>query len=156
MILISIPGTGTLQLKHLVMDYNGTLAVDGCLLEGVSERLLQLHGQLELHVVTADTFGGVQNALGHLPCSVHVLPLGDQDQAKENYIRNLGADWTVAMGNGRNDRRMLAGAALGIGVILAEGACVSTLAAADVVCRSIEDALDLLLFPQRLIATLRS
>ncbi len=156
MISISIPGYGALQLKYLVMDYNGTLAVDGRLLEGVSARLQQLNGQLELHVVTADTFGCVQNALAHLPCTVHVLPLGDQDQAKENYIRNLGSDWTVAIGNGRNDRLMLAGAALGVGVILAEGACGATMAAADVVCRSIEDALDLLLFPQRLIATLRS
>ncbi|SEM64824.1 Soluble P-type ATPase [Syntrophus gentianae] len=156
MISISVPGYGALQLKYLVMDYNGTLAVDGRLLEGVSARLQQLSGQLELHVVTADTFGCVQNALDHMPCTVHVLPLGDQARAKENYIRNLGAEWTVAMGNGRNDRLMLAVAALGIGVILAEGACGATLAAADVVCRSIEDALDLLLFPQRLIATLRS
>ncbi len=59
------------------------------------------------------------------------------------------------MSNGRNERLMLAGAALGIGVILAEGACGATMAAADVVCRSVLDVLDLLLFPQRLIATAR-
>jgi len=156
MISIPIPGYGHLQLKVLVMDYNGTLAVDGRLLEGVSERLLQLSRQLELHVVTADTFGCVQNVLGHLPCSLHILPREDQDHAKEDYVRSLGSDWTVAIGNGRNDRLMLAEAALGIGVISAEGACAATLAAADVVCRSVEDALDLLLFPLRLTATLRS
>ena len=156
MITVTIPGYGALQLSYLVMDYNGTLALDGQLLDGVSERLLSLSQHLELHVVTADTFGRAQNALTQLPCTLQVLPREQQSEAKQNYVRRLGANFTVAMGNGRNDRLMLAEAVLGIGLILGEGACYSTLAAADVVCTSATDALDLLQFPLRLTATLRS
>ena len=59
------------------------------------------------------------------------------------------------MGNGRNDQLMLEEAALGIAVILEEGAAAVTLSAADVVCTNIVSALELLDNPLRLIATLR-
>jgi soluble P-type ATPase len=45
---------------------------------------------------------------------------------------------------------------LGIAVILQEGTFPGTVSAADVVTHSILDALDLLLFPLRLTATLRT
>jgi soluble P-type ATPase len=51
---------------------------------------------------------------------------------------------------------MLKEAILGIAVIQEEGAAVESLVAADIVTRSILDALDLLLRPLRLTATLRS
>ncbi len=153
---IVIPGYGELHLSHMVMDYNGTLAVDGVLLPGVAERLDRLGGQLTLHVVTADTFGQVKNAMKDLCVKVEILPPDNQDRAKRDYIRSLGAAQTVAVGNGRNDRLMLEDAGLGIGLILGEGAFSGTLAAADVVFTSVTDALDLLLHPLRLTATLRS
>jgi soluble P-type ATPase len=61
----------------------------------------------------------------------------------------------AAIGNGRNDQLMLAAAALGIAVVQEEGAAIESLSAADVVLPDIRSALDLLLFPKRLIATLR-
>ena len=56
----------------------------------------------------------------------------------------------------RNDRLMLKEAALGIAVILKEGASAESVAAADVVCTDIVAALELLQNPLRLIATLRT
>lgn len=156
MIEIRIPGFKHLRLDHLVLDYNGTLAVDGCLIPGVKDRLQKLGEHLHIHVVTADTHGGVRNALGALMCSLHLLPKDRQAEGKRDYVRRLNVDRTVCIGNGRNDRMMLEEAALGIAVINAEGACSSGIAAADVVCTSIEDALDLLQHPLRLTATLRS
>ena len=156
MIDVDIPGFGELHLAHLVLDYNGTLAVDGELLPGVFDRLSALSRRLGIHVVTADTFGRVRSAMSNLQATVTVLPVARQDEAKLNYVRQLGADRTVAVGNGRNDRLMLEAAALGIGVILGEGASSLTLGAADVVCTSIGDALDLLTHPLRLTATLRA
>lgn len=61
----------------------------------------------------------------------------------------------VCIGNGRNDHLMLRPAALAIAVVQQEGAWTDTLASAQVIVREIRDALDLLLYPQRLIATLR-
>lgn len=153
---IEIPGYGTLNLKYVVMDYNGTLAVDGIAVPGVQEAFAGLAGRLELHVVTADTFGRAAAQLDALPCLLFVLPPGDQAAAKRYYVERLGAENTVAIGNGRNDQLMLAKAALGICVLLEEGAAVETINAADVFCPSILSALGLLLNPLRLTATLRS
>nr|NLI50500.1 ATPase P [Propionibacterium sp.] len=156
MISLEIPGWGPLHLKHLVLDFNGTLAVDGVLVDGVAERLKRLAADLEVHVVTADTVGTAGEALQGLPCRVAILTPEAQDQQKLDYISELGAELVCAVGNGRNDRLMLEDAALGVAVMLAEGVAPETLAAATVVCPSVLDALDLLLHPLRLTATLRS
>lgn len=156
MIELDIPGRGPLALEHLVLDYNGTLALDGALLPGVAERLGRLAEVLEVHVVTADTFGRAAAALEGIPCALTVLEPGDQTAAKARYVEGLGAGSVVAMGNGRNDRDMLQAVGLGVVMVLGEGAAVQTLLAADVVCTSILDGLDLLLHPLRLKASLRA
>ncbi|MBD3817124.1 MAG: HAD hydrolase family protein [Halothiobacillus sp.] len=160
MLTVEIPGDfngGTpLSLAHLVLDYNGTIAEDGALIAGVPERLAQLAEHLTIHVITADTHGTAAQQLAGLPVSLHILPPGAQSEAKAAFVRELGANLCVAIGNGRNDATMLQETALGVVVIQAEGAAQITLAAADIVSKSTEDALDLLLHPKRLIATLRN
>lgn len=156
MISVDIPGFRNLRLAHLVLDYNGTLARDGELLPGVAEALAKLAPQIRLHVVTADTFGLAGGELAALPVDLTVTPAQTQAEAKLEYISRLGADGVVALGNGRNDRRMLSAAALGIALIQSEGAAAETLESADLVSTSVLDALDLLLNPRRLVATLRS
>jgi soluble P-type ATPase len=153
---VEIPGRPTLRLEHLVLDFNGTLACDGALLPGVRERLTALAQDLTVHVLTADTFGKAAAELDGCPVALTVLPADAQDEAKAAAVRRLGSASVVAIGNGRNDRLMLAEAALGIAVVLAEGAAGETLHAADVVCTDIGAALDLLANPLRLAATLRS
>lgn len=156
MIEIDIPGCGELCLRYAVLDFNGTLAVDGALLDGVEELLTRVAERLDLHIVTADTFGTVASAIEGLPIELATLSRGGQAEAKKQYVRNLGSGQTVAIGNGRNDRLMVKEAALGIAVIEKEGAASETFLAADVVCLGPVDALELLLNPRRLIATLRS
>ena len=156
MIGINIPGFNELRLTHLVLDYNGTIAAHGRLIPGVPEKLAVLAPRLAIHILTADTFGTVREQVSPLPARLIVIPPGDQARAKEEYVRQLGADLTVAVGNGRNDRLMLKEAALGIALLQAEGAAVEALMAADVVAPDILAALDLLLAPDGLIATLRS
>jgi len=156
MIEISIPGYGKLQCRYLVLDYNGTLALDGRLIAGVKEHLQQLSADLEIHVLTADTFGKAQAGLTGIDCILSILPVDRQDVGKRKYVMDLGEERCVCMGNGRNDRLMLKEAALGIAVIQEEGAAAETLQAADVVCRDIVSALQLLSNPLRLVATLRS
>lgn len=156
MLEINILGSGELRLRYLIADYNGTLACDGTLIPEVIPLLRALSTDLEVHVVTADTFGDAAENLRILPVKLTILLLERQDQRKVDYLRQLGAKSTVCMGNGRNDILMLREAALGICIIESEGACVQTLQAADIVCSSAQDALSLLLNPKRLIATLRT
>jgi len=153
---VQIPGFGEIRLEHLVLDYNGTLAVDGRPVPGVREAIAALATRLTVHVVTADTFGQVRREMDGVDCTVSILPPGRQDEAKRRYVDALGADKTAAVGNGRNDAMMLEAARLGIAVILAEGASPRATAAADVVCTGIESALGLFLNPLRLTATLRT
>jgi soluble P-type ATPase len=156
MLEIDIPGYRVLRLAHLVLDYNGTLACDGELLDGVRERLATLAGMLQLHILTADTFGKARAQLVDVPCDLSILPAEDQDRRKLEYIQRLGPETTVCVGNGRNDRLMLQEAGLGIVVVQAEGAAVQTVLAADVLAPDVLAALDLLTHPLRLVATLRS
>ncbi|MDI6796729.1 MAG: ATPase P [Desulfatibacillaceae bacterium] len=155
MLKISINGYGDLCLAHLVLDYNGTLACDGELLEGVLERLDSLKKDIAIHIVTADTFGGVATRFSKTPFNAHVLKPGSEDLAKQDFVNSLGPDTCVAIGNGANDCLMLQTCALGICVIGEEGACGKTLQMADLVVTDINNALDLLIHPKRLVATLR-
>ena len=155
MMEINIPGLKPLRLTHLVLDFNGTLARDGKLLEGVRERLETLSRELEIHVLTADTFGTVQEAMAGIPCRTIVVPDTAQAEAKARHVHDQGRDGVVAIGNGRNDRLMLQNASLGIAVMQEEGAAPQTLLAADVAVPGINCALDLLIHPLRLSATLR-
>lgn len=156
MIDLIIPGFRNLQIRHVVCDYNGTLALDGVLLPGVPELIRELASEVQIHVVTADTFGIAASQLAGLPIELTIIPVADQAEAKLDVVSNLGADGVFAIGNGLNDRKMLGAAAIGVALIQCEGASASTLASADLVSTSIEDALNLLRHPKRLIATLRS
>ncbi|MCP1603741.1 HAD family hydrolase [Pseudomonas citronellolis] len=155
MLQIDIPGLGSLQLKHMICDYNGTLAVDGRLIDGVAERLQALGCKLALHVVTGDTFGSAEAELAALDVNLLVLSEKDQAISKEDYLRTLGLHGVVAIGNGSNDRYMLQQSALGIAVIGPEGASSVAIGSADLVALDILSALDMLTHPQRIIASLR-
>ncbi len=155
MICVDIPAGASLRLEHLVLDFNGTLACDGVLLPGVRDRLERLSRSIQIHVVTADTFGRARAELADVACQLCVLEAHEQARAKLEYVQRLGAERTACIGNGRNDALMMGAAALGIAVVQAEGAAPQTLCGADVVVSEIGDALDLLVQPQRLAATLR-
>ena len=155
MIEITIPGGDPLLLAHALLDFNGTLAQDGMLIEGVAERLRSLATQLQIHVVTADTTGTAASALAGLPLSLAIMPSRYQAAAKGAELDRLERGRTVAVGNGRNDLDVIRRAALSIVVVGREGCSARTLLQADIVCPSIGDALDLLLTPRRIVATLR-
>lgn len=155
MIDIEIPGFGQLKIKHIVLDYNGTLAVDGELLDGVRERLIKLGRMSQIHVLTADTFGKAASQLNDVPCKLHILEKNNEDFQKEKYVKNLGCENVVAIGNGNNDSRMLRIAKLGIAVIGYEGCAKSAIQSADVIITDINHGLEFLLNAVRCKATLR-
>jgi len=144
-----------LQIEHLVIDYNGTIATDGTLIAGVDALIGELARSVTVHILTADTHGSVEKQVGHLPCTIERIAAGREDVAKQAFVRDLEGAVSVCVGNGRNDRLMLREAALGIAVIGREGASADALDGADIVVTSIIDALELVLKPLRLLATIR-
>lgn len=156
MIAIDIPGFDRLQIDYLVMGYNGTLAVEGALIDGVAERIRELSAHVQIHVLTADTYASATRHLRGLPIWFATVPPSNQAQAKLAYIRKLGSGACVAIGNGRNDRLMLEDAALSIAMIQREGGAVDAIQAAHLAMVSINATLDLFLYPERLVATLQS
>ena len=155
MIELNIPGRGVIQLHHLVCDVNGTLALDGRLIDGVGKALLKLGDRLTLHLLTADTHGMQDSIDRQLGLQSVRIPAGEEVQAKGDYVRDLGSDKVAAIGQGANDAEMLRTAALGICLMSPEGLAIETLTAADVAAENIHAALALLEHPMRLVASLR-
>ncbi len=153
---ITIPGSGSIELKHLVFDYNGTIARDGQLMSNLDKTIVDLADRITIHILTADSGGTVTQEVDGLPCRLHIIASGNEAEQKEAYVQALGAESVVCIGNGANDRLMLKAARLGIAVLEGEGSAVSAILQADIVARSIYDALGLLMVPQRIVATLRS
>ena len=152
---IDIPGFGPVLLRHLVSDFTGTLSVDGELLPGVKEKLNAVAGILDVHILTADTFGKARNELEGIRCDICILKGESHDIQKEEFVEKLGAGSVIALGNGNNDRRMLKAARVGIAVCLAEGCSRDAIVSADIIVSSPVDALNLIFNPKRMKATLR-
>ncbi|SMC62719.1 Soluble P-type ATPase [Desulfocicer vacuolatum DSM 3385] len=155
MVSIEIPGAFTLNIQHVLLDFNGTIAVDGQLIKGVGEKINDLAQDLDFHVITADTFGSVKKELGGIQCALKVIPEQDQARAKQAYLETLGKDKTIAAGNGANDEFMLKESALGVSVLGQEGLMSKSLMASDIVVGDILDLFGYLERPGRLVACLR-
>ena len=156
MITVTIPGKGELELKYVVFDVNGTLAVDGQLLPGVPELLNNLKDHLEIHLLTADTHGKQTEIDRILNLKAYRIKAGDEANQKAEYVENLGQNNTVAVGQGSNDSLTLKSAVIGICTLSAEGSALETLLGSDLVVPDIQSALELLLNPTRLKASLRN
>jgi P-type E1-E2 ATPase len=155
MIELNIPGRGLISLEHLVCDVNGTLALDGELLEGVARKIHDLQDRLQIHLLTADTHGR-QDSIDHqLNLRAERVQPGSEDEQKAAFVTRLGAERVVAIGQGANDAGMLRNAAIGICLLSVEGSATETLLASDIVVPSIMLALELFDNPLRLVATLR-
>ncbi len=155
MIEITIPGRGVIQLEHLVCDVNGTLAVDGQLIQGVSSLLKILRDRLQIHLLTADTHGKQNWIDKQLDLHAVRIKPGAEAEQKSAYIHQLGAEKVTAIGQGANDALMLKAASIGICLLSPEGTAVESLLSADIVVPDILTALELFEKPLRIVATLR-
>jgi len=151
-ITIDIPLRGSVELQHAVFDINGTLAIDGTAIQGVADRLKTLADHLSVHLLTAGTHDNLTELEQTLGFPLHIIHRGEE---KMRYVQQLNPATVVAFGNGSNDASMLRLAALGIAVITPEGLSTRALNGADVVAYGPINAIDLLLKPRRLVATLR-
>ena len=155
MLKINIPGREEMTLSHLILDYNGTIAEDGLIIESIRPRLAQLSESLSIYVITADTHGTAAQRCAGLPLQVLTFPTTQVGEIKATEARKLSGG-VVTIGNGFNDIQMSDAADLSICVMGKEGCCGALLSHCDVVVTSIDDALDLLIKTDRLRATLRT
>ena len=156
MIRVEIPGREqALCITSVVLDYNGTIARDGQLLPEAAERIHALSGKVDVYVLTADTYGNVRKQCEGLNVEVKTFPREGAAFCKEAIVKELGSG-VCTVGNGFNDIQMFDAAELAVAVMEREGVCAALIAHADILVTSPADALDLLLKPDRLRATLRS
>ena len=155
MIELNIPGRGTIELEHLVCDVNGTLAVDGVLLDGVNRGVNMLRDRLNIHLLTADTHQKQTVIDFELRLKAVRIQPGNEAAQKAAYVSQLGPGKVVAIGQGANDTEMLKLAAIGICIISPEGTAIEALQAADLVVSDIRTAFELLEKPIRIVASLR-
>ncbi|SDN83107.1 Soluble P-type ATPase [Desulfonauticus submarinus] len=156
MFKVNIPGHGLLLLEHLVLDFNGTLAIDGKVKTDVINSLSTLSKYFHIHILTADTHNNVKQYFSNTDYKIQIISSHEQVKAKLNFIHQLDPNKCVAIGNGYNDYLMLQKAKLGIAVCQEEGLYSKTLLAADIIVPHILDAFHLFIHPLRLIATLRN
>src|SRR6188472_1836264 len=123
MVTFTIPNRTLLEIEHLVMDVNGTLTSRGVLIDGVAPLVRRLREKMDVHLLSADTFGSLTVVAATLGVVAQVAQNGDE---KVEYMRPLGPHRCVAIGNGANDEGMVREAALGIAVVGREGAAAAT------------------------------
>jgi soluble P-type ATPase len=154
--IVKIPGKESFEIKNVVFDYNGTVAIDGKLIAGISDIINELSNSFNFYVITADTYGTVKKELENTKCEVIVIPNSQQDISKLEFVKELGLQHTLSVGNGRNDKLMLKETVLGIAILQDEGLCTETLLNSDILLKSIFDVFGFLKDSNRLIATLRN
>ncbi len=155
MIEIDIPSYKIIKGKYLVFDYNGTLAVDGFVSKETKDKLDKLEEDIDIYIVTADTYGNVSENMKDTKTKINIISKENGSQDKLKFIKSLGSENCIVVGNGNNDELMLKEASLSIGILGEEGCSSKVIINSDLVVKSISDCLDLLINPNRIIATLR-
>jgi len=147
---IEIPNYGKIEARAVAFDLNGTLGVEGRVSEEVKKLLERLSEKYIVVVLSADTFGTLEEEFKSL--NVKIERVKDGNEKLENAMKY---EPYIGVGNGNNDVRMLENAELAFCVIGEEGATVDALLASDVVVKDVKDAIAMLLNEKKLIATLR-
>lgn len=156
MIEILVPGLKPFEITQVVVDYNGTIAVDGKIPMELKAKLAKLSKLVPITVLTADTHGTAKAECEPLGLAVRTFPQESAAACKKEIVEELGPDNVACLGNGFNDIPMFKIARLSIGVLDVEGICGALLPHATILCRSSAEAIDLLLNPKRIIADLRT
>lgn len=155
MINIKIPGRCDYTIENIVFDYNGTIAVNGKIEQSVKEKISILCNMANVYVLTADTYGSAAKECKGLNLTLKTFPNDNAADHKAKIVNELGKDKTMCFGNGYNDIKMFEIAVLAVAVLEKEGICSAILKESDIMVKSIEDGINLLLNPNALIATLR-
>ena len=152
---IRVPGWGSVEIRNVVLDLNGTMTEAGDFIPGVLDRLRELREKgLKIYILSGDTRGSMRQLAEAIPGIEPVFTETAQD--KRAFVEKIGPEESVCIGNGNIDVEMFKVARLSICTIQAEGAATKAVLQADVVVTHIRHAFEILLDPKKLMATLRA
>ncbi len=159
-IVINIPGFGERTIHTVICDYTGTLSCRGRLVPGVREQLLELVKRVDLHVITADSYGTAGSELTGIVVPYCLRKEGGQhDVEKREYAEKFILRQVAAFGNGNNDRLLLKqvkeAGGLAIAVDNGEGCAIDAVMNSHLLIVGAVNVLNLLLEPRGCRATLR-
>lgn len=152
---IESPGYKTIEIKNLIFDFNGTLAVDGLVENEVKSKLNLLANEFNIYILTADTYGNAIEACKEINAEVKTFAKSDASKHKMKIVKELGACNCACIGNGRNDIAMFEESELSVAIIGSEGAYSKIIHSSDICVTSITNAIDLFSNKERIIAGLR-
>ena len=148
-----IPGREQFEVKTIILDLNGTLSVGGRVPDGVRERLEQLKARgFRIVFFTGNTRNDADELAKDLGIEWR---LAKNASDKRRLAEEIEPDTCASIGNGLIDLDLMKAVKLRIVTLQAEGVHIQTMLQSDIVIPHINDALDLFLDEQRLIATLR-
>lgn len=151
--IYKIPGQGDIEINTIILDLNGTLSVAGQVPDGVKDRLAKLK-QMRFKIVLFT--GNTRNDADELCKDLGIeWNLAKNTTDKQNMALQYEPQKCASIGNGLIDRDLMKTVKLRIVTLQAEGVHIQTLLQSDILVPNINDALDLFIDEQRLVATLR-
>jgi soluble P-type ATPase len=154
MISIERPGQNNLEFEFILIDFEGTLTSDRRVHPKAKDKINLLSKRAQIYILMKGEKEPVEERLRKVRAEITYLAGAGASQQKLDLLRRLGANRTVAIGNGMDDALMIEEAGFGICIMSKEGTFSETMKKADLVFMNILDALDFLLKPLRQKATL--
>jgi soluble P-type ATPase len=146
-------GVGEINLDTIILDLNGTLAVDGKLVEGVIGRINKLKELgFKLYLFTGDQRGTASQQAAELGIEIMFAKTTAE---KAECSKRCNFETTVAIGNARIDIGTFENSKIKIATLQKEGIHAAIINHVDIIIPSINDALDLLINPDSFNATMR-
>jgi soluble P-type ATPase len=149
MITLQRPGRTPLEVEFILLNLEGTLAIDRRIHPKAKDKLNLLSKRTSIYILTKAEPEAIREILRKVKAEVVFFKEGEVSRAKLDLVRHLGATKTVAIGNGVDDVPMIEEAGLGICIIGVEGTSGEAIKKADVAFTDILHALDFLLKPIR-------
>lgn len=141
--ILNIPGSGILEIKTIILDLNGTLAIAGMVPAGVKDQIEALKSKgMRIVLLTGNTRNDADELAAELSIE---WKLTKSAEDKRRLALELDPDTCASIGNGLIDLELMKTVALRIVTLQAEGVHIQTLLNSDIIIPTINDALDLFL-----------
>jgi soluble P-type ATPase len=147
-------GQEQINIENIILDLNGTLAVEGQIADTTKALIIQLKAlSYRLVLISGDIRGNAADVAKELGLD---LFLGTSSPEKALQMQQFDSEKTAAIGNARIDIGTFQNAKISIGTLQGEGIHVGILKYIDILVPSIDAALKLFINTKSLEATLRT